>query len=255
MIAMMRSCPFCGGSGTPSIHSDDCYFTARQKVREAAPADLSMVPDLIAAWNRRTPSSSHPAEGERQSIDSPAFKSLLGAYVGALEAQETRRHVENVRTALIAHINTWAGRSAGDAARDALRYRVLRQHVAPRDVSISMTVPWQDIPPNQTISERIDMLCDSIIERDAAPSAHLVEQVGEQSQADASLSRVRDAIADYYRALNRREHGHLAMDRSFRAIERETGMSWDIWTRAELTAEAQQGQDSAKESAEGSDRE
>lgn len=51
------------------------------------------------------------------------------------------------------------------AQKDAARYRVLREHVAPRDVSISMMVPPQDIPPEQSIEERIDMLCDGFIAR------------------------------------------------------------------------------------------
>lgn len=52
----------------------------------------------------------------------------------------------------------------------------------------------------------------------------------------ATITVIRSSIADYYRALNARQHGELAMDRSFRAIERELGMSWDMWTRAELSA-------------------
>jgi len=50
-------------------------------------------------------------------------------------------------------------------ARDAARYRVLRMHVAPRDVSISMQVPPEDIPPDQAVEERIDMLCDQVVDR------------------------------------------------------------------------------------------
>lgn len=60
---------------------------------------------------------------------------------------------------------------------------------------------------------------------------------GEQEPAAGSMTVIREAIADYYRALNNRSHGGLAMDRAFRAIERETGMSWDMWTRAESTAD------------------
>jgi hypothetical protein len=93
-------------------------FNLAQRAGEVIDSDLAAEFDKIRKeWDEavRAPSSSHPAEGERQSIDTPEFKSLLGACVGALEAQETRRHVENVRTALIAHIDTWAGRSAGDA--------------------------------------------------------------------------------------------------------------------------------------------
>lgn len=53
---------------------------------------------------------------------------------------------------------------------------------------------------------------------------------------ESSINEIRTAIADYYRALNARQHGELAMDRAFRAIERELGMSWDMWTRAEEEA-------------------
>jgi hypothetical protein len=44
---------------------------------------------------------------------------------------------------------------------------VLRQNVAPRDVSIIMDVEPQDIPADQSLAERIDMLCDRFIDRAA----------------------------------------------------------------------------------------
>jgi hypothetical protein len=56
-------------------------------------------------------------------------------------------------------------------------------------------------------------------------------QVG--SGEDPSMANIRSAIEDYYHALNNRQHGGVAMDRAFRAIERETGMSWGMWERAE----------------------
>lgn len=57
--------------------------------------------------------------------------------------------------------------SAADA-KDAARYRVLRQNVKPADVSITMTrVP----PAGQSSAERIDMLCDLFIERNRAAMA------------------------------------------------------------------------------------
>lgn len=60
-----------------------------------------------------------------------------------------------------------ASSTAAGEAKDAARYRVLRRHVAPRDISLSMTVPVTDIPPDQAIEERIDMLCDIEIARSA----------------------------------------------------------------------------------------
>lgn len=47
------------------------------------------------------------------------------------------------------------------ATTDAARYTVLRAHVSPKDVRIFMnTIP----PEGQTLEERIDMLCDIILE-------------------------------------------------------------------------------------------
>lgn len=57
--------------------------------------------------------------------------------------------------------------SAADA-KDAQRYRVLRQNVWPGDVSIIMTC---SPPAGQSLAERIDMLCDLFIERNRAAIA------------------------------------------------------------------------------------
>jgi hypothetical protein len=43
--------------------------------------------------------------------------------------------------------------------------------------------------------------------------------------SDAEIA-VRSAVHSYYGALNRREHGGLAMDRAFNAIEKALGMHW-----------------------------
>lgn len=43
-------CPFCGMSKN---HSEDCYFTVHAQFGNAAEADLSLLPDLHDAWNRR----------------------------------------------------------------------------------------------------------------------------------------------------------------------------------------------------------
>jgi hypothetical protein len=57
----------------------------------------------------RAPSSATTA-GERQSIDTPEFRNLLTIYRDADHGQS-----RSARAALIAHIDTWAARSAGDA--------------------------------------------------------------------------------------------------------------------------------------------
>lgn len=54
-----------------------------------------------------------------------------------------------------------AAHAGADTERDAARYRVLRRHVAPREVCFSMGVPVKEIPPEQSIEERIDELCDA----------------------------------------------------------------------------------------------
>ncbi len=62
---------------------------------------------------------------------------------------------------------TGTGQEAANA-KDAARYRVLRQNVRPADVSITMTC----IPPvGQSSAERIDMLCDLFIDRNRAAMA------------------------------------------------------------------------------------
>lgn len=50
--AELKPCPFCGGTATP-MHTDDCYFNMQQKLKDAPKGDLSLVPEVLAAWNRR----------------------------------------------------------------------------------------------------------------------------------------------------------------------------------------------------------
>jgi hypothetical protein len=57
------------------------------------------------------------------------------------------------------------------------------------------------------------------------------------------IDNIRKAIEDYYRALNARQHGGVAMDRAFRAIECEMGMGWYLWDQAERAAIAAKGSD------------
>jgi hypothetical protein len=75
----------------------------------------------------RAPSSSHPAEGERQSIDTPEFQMLFGALATAsINAMtsgndpDLKRHHEVAWDALIAYIDTWAGRQREQGYADQL---------------------------------------------------------------------------------------------------------------------------------------
>jgi len=74
--------------------------------------------EMIALINRRfsAPSSAPTAGGERQSIDTPEFQELLNSWIAqrsyySYESSE----VKKARGALIAHIDTWAARSAAEA--------------------------------------------------------------------------------------------------------------------------------------------
>lgn len=55
----------------------------------------------------------------RESIDTPEFRALLDVVIFA-------PHHDPAKAALIAHIDAWGARMAGDAAKDAARYRILR---------------------------------------------------------------------------------------------------------------------------------
>jgi hypothetical protein len=66
-------------------------------------------------------------------------------------------------------------------AKDAARYRVLRQNVAPRDVSIIMDMSPKDIPADQSLAERIDMLCDRFLERAAMSQAKTQGTAGQRN--------------------------------------------------------------------------
>lgn len=49
---------------------------------------------------------------------------------------------------------------------------------------------------------------------------------------------VRKAIEDYYRALDSRQHGGVAQDRAFNAIQMALGMDWPAWRIAQRNAAA-----------------
>lgn len=52
---------------------------------------------------------------------------------------------------------------------DAKRYAILRRYVTPRDLYDSLhfhgliRTPWSNLPPEQSITEKIDELCDEAI--------------------------------------------------------------------------------------------
>jgi hypothetical protein len=54
MTDNLLPCPFCGGDARNDAHADDCYFILHKAMVNAPNADLSMVPDVLKAWNRRT---------------------------------------------------------------------------------------------------------------------------------------------------------------------------------------------------------
>ena len=58
-----------------------------------------------------------------QSIDTPEFAKLVVTY---RMADSTEPELDHAYAALIAHIDAWGARLAGDAAQDAKRYRWLR---------------------------------------------------------------------------------------------------------------------------------
>jgi hypothetical protein len=64
--------------------------------------------------NRRAPSSATTA-GERQGIDTPEFRELLDDCYKVIEGGQMSEALEYFEGKLIAHIDTWAARSAGDA--------------------------------------------------------------------------------------------------------------------------------------------
>lgn len=47
------------------------------------------------------------------------------------------------------------------------------------------------------------------------------------------IQLIRNAIQDYYKALDNRQHGGIAQDKAFEAIEKILGMSWHAWQQRE----------------------
>lgn len=68
--------------------------------------------------------------------------------------------------------------------------------------------------------------CETSEQEDAALCEHCIEADRQRDADDAALLAVRRAVSDYYSALDRREHGGVAQDKAFRAIEAALGMHW-----------------------------
>lgn len=52
----LKRCPFCGGDANAqpqTQHLPGCYFDALAQLKAAPRGDLSMVPEVLLAWNRR----------------------------------------------------------------------------------------------------------------------------------------------------------------------------------------------------------
>lgn len=56
MSEELKPCPFCGGDANAqpqTQHLPGCYFDALAQLKAAPRGDLSMVPEVLKAWNRR----------------------------------------------------------------------------------------------------------------------------------------------------------------------------------------------------------
>lgn len=64
----LLTCPFCGGDAETDTHSADCYFTvyADMLAKAERNADLSGVPAVLKAWNRRALLAEQPQAGAGQ---------------------------------------------------------------------------------------------------------------------------------------------------------------------------------------------
>jgi hypothetical protein len=55
---------------------------------------------------------------------------------------------------------------------------------------------------------------------------YIASLVAERDEAQKQIESIRQAIRDYFLALDERQHGGLAQDKAFNAICTELGMSW-----------------------------
>ena len=68
--------------------------------------------------------------------------------------------------------------------------------------------------------------CETEAEIEANLCADCLDADKERAASDAAMAAVREAVRSYYAALDRREHGSVAQDKAFRAIEQALGMQW-----------------------------
>jgi hypothetical protein len=150
--------------------------------------------EMQREWDEavRTPSSSHPAEGERQSIDDGEFQRLEVAYVRALHACEddlsasTANAASNARATLIAHIDTWAGRQREQGYADQLpRIRHLEHErdmalQAARSAGDAVPAGWKLVPesPTNEMVVAIERTVDDQLNASAMSPADMFRQDG-----------------------------------------------------------------------------
>lgn len=65
MAEELKACPFCGGDANAapeSQHYPGCYFDVLASLRAAKGGDISLVPEVLRAWNRRAQMPSQGGE-------------------------------------------------------------------------------------------------------------------------------------------------------------------------------------------------
>jgi hypothetical protein len=245
-------------------------FNLAQQVGDVVGITAKMAVDfkeMQREWDEavRTPSSSHPVEGERQSIDTPEFRQLVTACGYDIINKDKW-------APLITHIDTWASRSAGDAVpaeqKQADESNVLPPFAAPAsrvhfdDATIEsaalkhVATDWHLIShliPNYRCTEqfaRLKAFAEELASgfregRNAKPetssgAAHLVEQVGEPGAWQVlSMADIPDPNRKLDVVLT---NGVMECDRDYSRIDWTQVADWRY----------SHGQDSANESAEGS---
>lgn len=138
-----------------------------QPIGKGSAEDLRM----LIALARRSLTSGAPAEQEPVTIDTDAFRSVLGAYVGAIEAQETRRKIQDHYRSIVLFIDSQFKQklSAGAAAKseqalNAKRYEYVR----------ATTTAIRDPETGESI-ECTPGLFDAAIDRGMSKSADAAE--------------------------------------------------------------------------------
>lgn len=72
------------------------------------------------------------------------------------------------RRALLRHIDALHEQLA-TARKDAERYKVAKEFIAPRYLADQLNLPWTNIRKGQSIAEKIDELCDAAKGREETP--------------------------------------------------------------------------------------